>query len=519
MLINLTGVNEIYCFFAARGCAVETPFYLLPKKAFMKNRTTYLLRLLLLTSDCLVLNGSVLVAKILLQWISPATAVQINWQSLLALNGCWLLSAALFRLYSHDTMNTLENVFRQTWRTLVVFLSFAALYTFIQYNTFLKSFLIATGLTLAGAFVISRLYLTYVFSAFVKRAGLQEKIAILGYNDTALQLADYFQTKNTLYRFEGFFDDNAGGDGGFFINDRGEIVNTGSRNQLLGTIEDCIPFAVQNNIREIYSTILPAEEEMSKLVEVAERNLVRVKFVSPTNPYSTIKKQLLNEEAIFSKPVESFANMEVFSLRKEPLQHMQSRAKKRIFDIVFSFLVITFILSWLTPIIALLIKMESRGPVFFRQLRSGRNNQPFWCFKFRSMTVNKNSDTVQASKNDARITKVGAFLRKTSLDELPQFWNVLLGDMSIVGPRPHMLKHTEEYSAVINNFMMRHFLKPGITGWAQVNGFRGETREDGAMQKRVEHDLWYMQNWSQMLDVRVIFMTIINIFKGEETAY
>jgi Undecaprenyl-phosphate glucose phosphotransferase len=287
----------------------------------------------------------------------------------------------------------------------------------------------------------------------------------------------------------------------------------------LGTVEDCIPFAVENNIREVYSTIVPEREQIEQLVEIAERNMIRVKFVTSSNRYSALKQQLLREQDIFCVPVESFPNMDVFSLRTEPLQHMQARTKKRIFDVCFSAFTIIFVLSWLTPLIALAIKLESRGPIFFKQLRSGRNNEPFWCYKFRSMTVNKDSDAVQATRNDRRITRVGAFLRKTSLDELPQFWNVMLGNMSIVGPRPHMLKHTEEYSALINDFMMRHFLKPGITGWAQVHGFRGETREDGSMQKRVQYDIWYMQNWTQMLDIRIIFMTIINIFKGEEKAY
>ena len=157
--------------------------------------------------------------------------------------------------------------------------------------------------------------------------------------------------------------------------------------------------------------------------------------------------------------------------------------------------------------------------MFFKQLRSGRDNKPFWCYKFRSMKVNSNSDTIQATKLDARITKIGAFLRKTSLDEFPQFFNVLKGDMSIVGPRPHMLKHTEKYSAIINQFMVRQFLKPGVTGWAQVNGYRGETKNIEQMEKRVEYDIWYMERWSSMLDIRIIFMTIINIFRGEEQAF
>jgi putative colanic acid biosysnthesis UDP-glucose lipid carrier transferase len=181
---------------------------------------------------------------------------------------------------------------------------------------------------------------------------------------------------------------------------------------------------------------------------------------------------------------------------------------KRAFDVLFAALVVLFILSWFIPIMAMLIKMESSGPVFFKQLRSGKNNKPFYCFKFRSMVVNKEADVLQARHHDPRITRIGAFIRKTNIDELPQFINVLLGDMSVVGPRPHMLKHTEEYSRKIKNYMVRHAVTPGITGWAQVSGLRGETIQDEAMVNRVKADLWYMENRSLSLDIKIIVLTV-----------
>jgi len=198
---------------------------------------------------------------------------------------------------------------------------------------------------------------------------------------------------------------------------------------------------------------------------------------------------------------------------------MAGRIKKRLFDIVFSIMVSILLLSWLIPLMAILIKLDSRGPVFFVQLRSGINNRPFLCFKFRSLKLNNESDTKQVTQNDNRFTRLGKFLRKTNLDEMPQFLNVMMGDMSIVGPRPHMLKHTDEYSQLIGEYMVRQFLKPGITGWAQVNGYRGETKQVYLMHKRVEHDLWYMEHWSLWLDIRIIFMTIVNAIKGEKNAF
>jgi putative colanic acid biosynthesis UDP-glucose lipid carrier transferase len=211
--------------------------------------------------------------------------------------------------------------------------------------------------------------------------------------------------------------------------------------------------------------------------------------------------------------------MPVLSPRNEPLDDVGNRIKKRFFDLIVSSIAIIFILSWLVPLIALLIKLESRGPVFFVQKRNGKDGKPFNCLKFRSMRQNADADARQATKGDNRITRLGNFMRKTSIDELPQFFNVLMSDMSVVGPRPHMLKHTQDYSRLINQFMIRHFLKPGITGWAQVNGFRGETKTTEDMANRVTYDIWYLENWSLWLDARIVFMTVFNIFRGEKNAY
>jgi exopolysaccharide biosynthesis polyprenyl glycosylphosphotransferase len=193
--------------------------------------------------------------------------------------------------------------------------------------------------------------------------------------------------------------------------------------------------------------------------------------------------------------------------------------RKRTFDILFALMVIVTLLSWLIPLIAILIKLDSKGPVFFKQLRTGKNGKPFYCLKFRSMKLSADADSKQASKNDSRITPLGAFLRKTSLDELPQFFNVLVGDMSIVGPRPHMLKHTEDYCQIIHNYMVRHTVTPGITGLAQVKGYRGETKETTAMINRVNADIWYIKNWSFYLDIKIIVLTFMQVFKGHENAH
>jgi putative colanic acid biosynthesis UDP-glucose lipid carrier transferase len=170
-------------------------------------------------------------------------------------------------------------------------------------------------------------------------------------------------------------------------------------------------------------------------------------------------------------------------------------------------------------VLAILIKLNSRGPVFFVQWRSGKDNKKFQCYKFRTLSVNADAHLKQVTMNDSRITPLGRFLRKTNLDELPQFFNVFKGDMSVVGPRPHMLLHTDTFSKITEEYMVRHFVKPGVTGWAQIQGYRGEIKEEAQLRKRIEHDIWYLENWSLWLDIRIMFLTIFLSIKGDKNAY
>jgi lipopolysaccharide/colanic/teichoic acid biosynthesis glycosyltransferase len=201
------------------------------------------------------------------------------------------------------------------------------------------------------------------------------------------------------------------------------------------------------------------------------------------------------------------------------LDDVKNRVVKRGFDILFSFAFIVFILSWLYPLLAILIKLDSKGPILFRQPRTGKGNNDFLCYKFRTMKVNSDSDKVQASRGDSRITRFGRFLRRTSLDEFPQFFNVFMGDMSVVGPRPHMLSHTREYSKRVEKFMARHFVKPGITGLAQAKGYRGETKELLQMKNRVKLDRFYVENWSLLFDIKILMLTAVTLYKERDKAF
>ncbi len=274
-------------------------------------------------------------------------------------------------------------------------------------------------------------------------------------------------------------------------------------------IDECLSFALESKTDEIYCSMTDlSESQISDIINFADNNLKTLKFIP-------------NEKQILSRSVkfEYYDYIPIISLRNILQDETLNKIIKRVFDLLFSILIIVGLLSWLTPILAILIKWESKGPLFFVQKRNGLNYKEFNCYKFRSMEVNDKADLDLASKNDVRITKVGKFLRKTSIDELPQFFNVLMGEMSVVGPRPHMVSVANLYALKVDKFMVRHFVKPGITGLAQTKGFRGEVESDEDIINRVKYDIFYMENWSILLDIKIIFNTIFNTLKGDEKAY
>jgi putative colanic acid biosynthesis UDP-glucose lipid carrier transferase len=325
-----------------------------------------------------------------------------------------------------------------------------------------------------------------------------KNVVIVGANDKGENIRKFLAKDLTYgYRILGFFDDKL---------DPFATISA----PILGGFDAIHKYVANGNVDEMYIALhIDNIKTIHELTALCERHMVRIKFIPDFQLYTRARKVQIT----------FYGNTPVLMLRKEPLEGMPNLLLKKGFDLIFSFGVIVLIFPWLFPIIVLLIKMDSPGPVFFRQRRSGRDNEEFWCVKFRTMKVNKSSDSVQATNGDSRVTKMGAFMRRTNIDELPQFFNVLWGTMSVIGPRPHMLKHTEQYSELINNYLVRHYAKPGISGWAQVNGFRGETKELIEMKDRVDFDIWYIENWSLLLDIKIIYLTVFNVFKGEEKAY
>ncbi len=464
----------------------------------MQTRYFFLLKFVLAFTDLLFLNASFIVAGEVARLYFYANMDVLYRYYLPVVNLLWLLSGALFKLYLQSALDNLENIYRATWRTTVLHATLFSLYLLsvhghgIDASALLLGFYGLFALLLVG----SRLVGTYIQGLLIKHFHIRKTVAIMGKNEGGRNLANYFRAHERNYHFEGYLTERADQ----LLSDLGDITEAAHRQ---------FQRAVARGIQEVYVSLSPHRiAQAAALVEVGERYCLRVKLV----PDLTRQDKVPYNISILGE-------VPVISIRQEPVYDIEGRFKKRLFDVLFSLLVVIFILSWLYPIMALLIKLESRGPVLFKQQRSGRDNKPFWCYKFRSMQVNTDSDNKQAQRDDRRITRVGAFLRRTSLDELPQFLNVLQGHMSVVGPRPHMLKHTEQYRELIDQYMVRQFLKPGITGWAQVNGYRGETTDPRLMERRVAHDIWYLENWTAMLDVRIVFMTVINMITGEENAY
>lgn len=265
----------------------------------------------------------------------------------------------------------------------------------------------------------------------------------------------------------------------------------------------------KKKIDYVYCTLTDERSmELHEILHYCETNLIR--FCSIPAAFSYVKHTMA---------IEMMANTPVFYVHNEPLESTSNRALKRFFDVVFSFLVLCTIFPIVFVIFGTWIKLSSPGPIFFKQKRSGLGGKEFWCYKFRSMSQSAEADTKQATRDDPRKTRVGELMRKTSIDELPQFINVLRGEMSVVGPRPHMIKHTEQYSQIIESYMVRHFVKPGITGYAQVTGYRGETSELWQMEGRVQRDIWYIEHWSISLDLFIIYKTVANALGGEDKAY
>lgn len=407
----------------------------------------------------------------------------------------WILTSyfiGFYNIYRHTRLLRLVNLL---FKQFVIFI----LGYYAYFGVFRKGNIVQDDLLVLSSIllVISVVKLLWFFILKKYRAlgnNLRSAV-VLGFDESAKNIIRLFKSKSNLgYKYLGFFSDKV-------------FKNTERR----GNFYDVMDYASNNQVDEIYLSLKGHSREQVNIIK---------KF---TTEKDIVLKLIPNTIELYSKnqTIEYYDDaLMVLNVQKLPFDFAENFYKKRIFDICFSLVISILILSWLMPILWIIVKLESKGPLVFKQKREGLNGEDFTCYKFRSMTINDQSnDNIHTTKGDVRITKVGSFLRKTSIDELPQFFNVFLGQMSVVGPRPHIESLSLEYQKDVDNYLKRHIVKPGITGLAQVSGYRGEVKKIADIKNRVRLDIFYIENWSFFLDIKIIIQTVLNIFKGEEKAY
>lgn len=419
-------------------------------------------------------------------------------QLLVRMNLVYLLCNYYNGIVLHRRIIRPEQIVRRAFRnTILHAVVFISLNSLAEVGAFSFRFFVC----FYGIFFIIlttyRLTCRYLLKQYRKYGGNSCSITLVGDNKNMIELYREMTQNSTVgFRVNGYFSDSLS-------------RNFPENVPYLGHPKEVVAYLAKHHTDQIYCSLSSDYSyEIVPIINYCENHLIR--FYNVPNIRNYVHRRMY---------FDMFGNIPILSIRKEPLAQVENRMLKRTFDILFSLLFLCTVFPFIYLIIGAAIKLSSPGPIFFKQKRSGENGKEFWCYKFRSMRVNVDSDKVQATIDDPRKTKIGDFMRRTSIDELPQFINVLLGQMSVVGPRPHMLKHTEEYSRLIDKYMVRHLVKPGITGWAQVTGYRGETKELWQMEGRVERDVWYLEHWTFLLDIYIIYKTVKNAVQGDKEAY
>lgn len=418
----------------------------------------------------------------------------------------WYFTARSSRLYEDKIQeNQMRELFKTAntilWQIMLVVLFIFA----VKESDYSRTFVVIYGVLLGFLIPLSKILLKKIYLLVFRHGYLRRRALVIGGGENGQLFCKYIR-ENKFYGYElvryvqGVLSLSRPAS-----NEKdGRVLMLGG--QPLGNIDD---------IDEVFITEEPdAPYNAKEIASVLSAHAVRLRIIP--NVFQMSSPGMYSFSMIGGFPL--------LSVRNEPLEDIYNRAAKRGFDLIFSGFVLIFVCSWLFPIIAIAIKLNSRGPVFYKQERWGKRNRPFLCYKFRSMYVkapdtNNQGKFQQAQKDDPRITKVGRILRKTSLDEFPQFLNVLRGEMSVVGPRPHASLMNLESTYLVKNYLVRHQAKPGITGWAQVNGLRGESANPNLLKARIEHDIWYIEHWAFLLDLKIIFLTFWRMIIGDKQAY
>ena len=454
------------------------------------------IRWISLAGELLALNAALLTMSFVYKSMGNITTPHYK-RLMLLMTLVYILCDLQSRYHIHDRFVRGDQLLRSllTSLTLFIVLSLMVMWVF-RWPLMTWNFMLPFYGFIIFFIALYRWLLRQCIKFYRKQGGNTMSVVFIGNINIASELYKTMETDaSTGYIVKGYFADKP--------------LTKVTENNYLGKPEMALSYIENKPPHQVYCLLPSAQNELiNQIIQTCAQNMVRYNHIPDSFNY---QRHTMAFSIMDGTPV--------FSLHYEPLSLLGNRIIKRTFDLIASSIFLLTLFPFIYIIFGLLIKLSSPGPVFFKQKRSGLNGKEFYCYKFRSMRVNVNSDEVQATKDDPRKTRIGEFMRRTSIDELPQFINVWLGDMSIVGPRPHMLKHTEQYSQLIGSYMIRHFAKPGITGYAQVTGFRGETSELWQMEGRVKKDIWYIEHWSFALDLFIIWKTIYNAIHGEENAY
>ena len=451
----------------------------------MKKRYSYLIKPLQIITDVLFIN-------IIVYFIDDLQFLNIYFLAYISI--FWIVTSYLLGFYKVYRYTSIFKIISLICKQFFIF----TLGYFTYFGVFREGVIVHNQFIILVAIFSSISFFKLLWILLLKKYrsfGNNFRTAIvIGFDESSKNIIKLFKSKANLgYKYLGFFSNK--------INQNKEY---------LGKLEDVFKYATENIVDEIYCSLTSlSEHQVREVNKFAINKKIVLKLIPNSNDlYSKKQKTEYYDDGLL-----------VLNVDKLPFEFPENFYIKRIFDILFSLFICFFLLSWLVPILWVLVKLESKGPLVFKQLREGINGEQFVCYKFRSMKINMLADKVHATVNDSRVTKIGAFLRKTSMDELPQFLNVLLGDMSVVGPRPHLESLSLEYQKEVDDYLKRHIVKPGITGLAQVSGCRGEIKKKSDIKNRIRFDIFYIENWSFSLDIKIIFKTIFNVFKGEEKAY
>lgn len=410
---------------------------------------------------------------------------------------CWPVLSYFNKDYKIGRAVSYYSTFKKAFASVFIFVSLISLlWIFIAEEQEVdRHFMMALVLFLFVWLTIYRVFVHLVLDRYRTFGGNIRYAAIVGYDKLGFGLYDLFRRKPHYgIRCEGIYSEKL-------------VTNKRHKYPHLGLLDKVL----ESGFRKydfIYLSDNLSREVKNEIVRVADEYAKKVKLL-PEIKTDVLKTFVLRR----------YDSISVIDINRLPLDSLANRLSKRLFDILFSSFVIVLLLSWMYPLFALIIKLESKGPVFFKQWREGKDGEHFLCWKFRTMVLNEEADIQWASKDDPRTTKFGTFLRKTSLDEFPQFLNVIVGQMSVVGPRPHPISLNNQYKESVQKFAKRHESKPGVTGLAQAMGYRGEITDYHQMSSRVKLDRFYLQNWSFVLDLKIIFLTIFGIARGQEKAY